>query len=94
MGLPDPVKFLLKSIEFNLDNIFSSFGYNIQKKAYNLTPREIRIRAARIRASWDETERICRKHGVLRREAEKLMGWRPPRVRTPDLPRPDLEEDT
>ncbi|MFC1835129.1 PAS domain S-box protein [Thermodesulfobacteriota bacterium] len=40
---PEAVGFLLRSLEFNLDNVFSSFGINLMKEGSNLTPREIRI---------------------------------------------------
>jgi len=39
----ETVEFLLKSLEFNLANIFSSFGFNIIQGGHLLTPREIRI---------------------------------------------------
>jgi len=39
----ETVGFLLKSLEFNLANIFSSFGFNIIQGGHLLTPREIRI---------------------------------------------------
>lgn len=39
----ETVDFLLKSLEFNLANIFSSFGFNIIQGGHLLTPREIRI---------------------------------------------------
>jgi PAS domain S-box-containing protein len=40
---PETVNFLLKSLEFNLANMLSSFGFNIVKRGHLLTPREIRI---------------------------------------------------
>jgi DNA-binding CsgD family transcriptional regulator len=42
-NLPETVGFLLKSLEFNLTNLFSSFGFNIVKDGHLLTPKEIRI---------------------------------------------------
>jgi PAS domain S-box-containing protein len=39
----ETVGFLVKSLEFNLANIFSSFGFNIIQGGHLLTPREIRI---------------------------------------------------
>jgi DNA-binding CsgD family transcriptional regulator len=41
--LPDTVRFLLKSLEFNLANMFSSFGLSLIKHGHRLTPREVRI---------------------------------------------------
>ena len=41
--LPETVSFLIKSLEFNLTNMFSSFGFNIIKDGHLLTPREMRI---------------------------------------------------
>jgi PAS domain S-box-containing protein len=41
--LSETVQFLLRSLDFNLNNIFSSFGLNIIKDGHLLTPREIRI---------------------------------------------------
>jgi PAS domain S-box-containing protein len=41
--LPETANFLLKSLEFNLANMLSSFGFNIVKSGHPLTPREIRI---------------------------------------------------
>lgn len=41
--LPDTVAFLLKSLEFNLTNVFSSFGLRLVKDAHRLTPKEVRI---------------------------------------------------
>jgi len=41
--LPETVNFLLKSLEFNLANMLSSFGFNIVKSGHLLTPRELRI---------------------------------------------------
>jgi DNA-binding CsgD family transcriptional regulator len=41
--LPETVNFLIKSLEFNLTNMFSSFGFNIIKDGHLLTPREMRI---------------------------------------------------
>jgi len=41
--LPDTTKFLLKSLEFNLANVFSSFGVRLIKEGHRLTPREVRI---------------------------------------------------
>lgn len=40
---PETVSFLIKSLEFNLTNMFSSFGFNIIKDGHLLTPKEIRI---------------------------------------------------
>jgi DNA-binding CsgD family transcriptional regulator/DNA-binding transcriptional MerR regulator len=42
-NVPDTVHFLIKSLEFNLTNMFSSFGFNMVKDGHVLTPREIRI---------------------------------------------------
>lgn len=39
----ETVEFLVKSLEFNLANIFSTFGFNIIQGGHLLTPREIRI---------------------------------------------------
>ncbi len=39
----ETVEFLLQSLEFNLTNMFSSFGINIIRNSHMLTPREIRI---------------------------------------------------
>jgi PAS domain S-box-containing protein len=39
----ETVSFLLQSLEFNLTNMFSSFGVNLVKGGHSLTPREIRI---------------------------------------------------
>lgn len=39
----ETVEFLLHSLEFNLTNMFSSFGINIVRNSHMLTPREIRI---------------------------------------------------
>jgi len=41
--ISETVGFLLQSLEFNLANIFSSFGINIIQGGHLLTPREIRI---------------------------------------------------
>ncbi len=41
--LPDTASFLVKSLEFNLANVFSSFGFNLAEIGHLLTPREIRI---------------------------------------------------
>jgi PAS domain S-box-containing protein len=41
--ISETVGFLLQSLEFNLANIFSSFGFNIIQGGHLLTPREIRI---------------------------------------------------
>ncbi len=41
--LPDTVQFLVKSLEFNLSNLFSSFGMKLMKEGHRLTPREVRI---------------------------------------------------
>jgi PAS domain S-box-containing protein len=41
--LSDTVTFLLQSLEFNLTNMFSSFGANLAKDGHTMTPREIRI---------------------------------------------------
>ncbi|MBI4965127.1 MAG: PAS domain S-box protein [Desulfomonile tiedjei] len=41
--ISETVGFLLQSLEFNLTNIFSSFGFNIMQGGHLLTPREIRI---------------------------------------------------
>jgi len=41
--LPDTIRFLLQSLEFNLSNIFSSFGLRVMKEGLRLTPREVRI---------------------------------------------------
>jgi PAS domain S-box-containing protein len=41
--VPETVSFLIKSLEFNLTNMFSSFGFNIIKDGHLLTPKEIRI---------------------------------------------------
>lgn len=42
-NITESVRFLVESLEFNLSNMFSSFGINIINEAQNLTPREIRI---------------------------------------------------
>jgi PAS domain S-box-containing protein len=42
-NISETVGFLLQSLEFNLNNIFSSFGFNIIQGGHLLTPREIRI---------------------------------------------------
>jgi len=42
-SISETVGFLLQSLEFNLNNIFSSFGFNIVQGGHLLTPREIRI---------------------------------------------------
>lgn len=39
----ETVDFLLRSLEFNLTNMFSSFGISIIRNSHMLTPREIRI---------------------------------------------------
>ncbi len=39
----ETVQFLLKSMEYNLSNIFSSYGLHMIKNAHLLTPRELRI---------------------------------------------------
>ncbi len=41
--LPETMRFLIKSLEFNLTNMFSSFGENMIKEGHLLTPKEIRI---------------------------------------------------
>lgn len=41
--LPETIRFLLQSLEFNLSNIFSSFGLRLMKKGLRLTPKEVRI---------------------------------------------------
>jgi DNA-binding NarL/FixJ family response regulator len=41
--LSNTVKFLIKSLDFNLNNILSSFGLNIIREGRLLTPRELRI---------------------------------------------------
>jgi PAS domain S-box-containing protein len=41
--LSETANFLLKSLEFNLANMLSSFGFNIVKSGHPLTPREIRM---------------------------------------------------
>ncbi len=41
--LPDTAGFLLKSLEYNLSNMFASFGFNLIKDGHLLTPKEIRI---------------------------------------------------
>jgi len=41
--LPDTTQFLLQSLEFNLANVFSSFGIKLMKEGHRLTPREVRI---------------------------------------------------
>ncbi|HTY21679.1 MAG TPA: response regulator [Desulfomonilaceae bacterium] len=41
--LSDTASFLLQSLEFNLSNLFSSFGFNIVKNGHLLTPKEMRI---------------------------------------------------
>lgn len=41
--LPDTAGFLLKSLEYNLGNMFASFGFNLIKDGHLLTPKEIRI---------------------------------------------------
>lgn len=43
LDLPEAAEYLLQSLQFNLENLFSSFGLNMIKQAHNLTPREIRI---------------------------------------------------
>jgi PAS domain S-box-containing protein len=39
----ETVAFLIKSLEFNFSNLFSSFSFDIMKDAHVLTPREARI---------------------------------------------------
>jgi PAS domain S-box-containing protein len=41
--LPETAGFLLTSLEFNLDNMFSSFGTTLIRDGHGLTPREVRI---------------------------------------------------
>jgi PAS domain S-box-containing protein len=41
--LPDAVAFLLQSLEFNISNIFSSFGFSIANRSRSLTSKEMRI---------------------------------------------------
>jgi DNA-binding NarL/FixJ family response regulator len=43
LDLPKTVQFLVKSLDFNLNNILSSFGLNIIREGRLLTPRELRI---------------------------------------------------
>ena len=41
--LTETEAFLLQSLEFNLDNILSSFGFSTTKESHQLTPKEMRI---------------------------------------------------
>jgi len=41
--LPETAQFLLKSLEFNVTNIASTFGVRMTKEGHRLTPRELRI---------------------------------------------------
>lgn len=41
--LPDTALFLLKSLEFNVANIASTFGMKMTKEGHRLTPKELRI---------------------------------------------------
>lgn len=41
--LPDTAQFLLKSLEFNVSNIASTFGVKMNKEGHRLTPKELRI---------------------------------------------------
>lgn len=65
--LPETIQFLLKSLDFNLTNMFSSFGFNMLKEGHLLTPREIRI-----------SEMI--RSGLLSKQIAKVMGISPQTV--------------
>jgi DNA-binding NarL/FixJ family response regulator len=41
--MSETVEFLIKSLEFNMANLFSSFSFDITRDAHVLTPREARI---------------------------------------------------
>ncbi len=41
--VPETVGFLLQSLEFNISNLFSSFGTRLIKDGHRLTPKEVRI---------------------------------------------------
>jgi len=41
--LPETAQFLLKSLEFNVTNIASTFGVRMTKEGHRLTPKELRI---------------------------------------------------
>ncbi len=41
--MSETVAFLIKSLEFNFANLFSSFGFDLARDAHVLTPREARI---------------------------------------------------
>jgi PAS domain S-box-containing protein len=41
--LPETVGFLIRSLEFNISNIFTSFGTRLIKDGHRLTPKEVRI---------------------------------------------------
>ena len=62
--LPDTVGFLLKSLEFNLTNVFSSFGLRLVKDGHRLTPKEVRI-----------CEMI--RSGLASKQMAKIMGVSP-----------------
>ena len=65
--MSDTVKFLLKSLEFNLSNMFSSFGFSITSNDHSLTPREIRV-----------CEMI--RSGLSSKQIAKIMGISPQTV--------------
>ncbi|MGO9566922.1 MAG: PAS domain S-box protein [Desulfomonilaceae bacterium] len=65
--LSETATFLLKSLEFNLANMLSSFGFNIVKSGHPLTPREIRI-----------SEMI--RSGLSSKQIAKVMGISPQTV--------------
>lgn len=41
--VPEMINFLIKSLEFNLTNMFSSFGFNMITDGHLLTPKELRV---------------------------------------------------
>jgi PAS domain S-box-containing protein len=43
LDLSESARYLLQSLEFNLNNVFSAFGFNLMTEGDNLTPREVRI---------------------------------------------------
>lgn len=43
LDLSESVRYLLQSLEFNLNNVFSAFGFNLMTEGDKLTPREVRI---------------------------------------------------
>ena len=43
LDLSESARYLLQSLEFNINNVFSAFGFNLMTEGDNLTPREVRI---------------------------------------------------